>query len=582
MPFHCLRSFISLSSVPSSAPIQPLPTAVVHQIAAGEVIDSLAAAVRELIDNAIDAGATHLTLTVWPDQWQVQLADNGSGLPYADLPLAAQPHTTSKIRTAPDLDRIQTLGFRGQALASLAQLGQLTVCSRRANQDGWQATYTPQGHLATLTAVGMAPGTVVTVGDLFGRWSARRQGQPRTTHQLRHIQRTVYSAALCHPHLTWQVQLGDRPWFKLTPGTTAAALIPQLLPRVQPTDLVSHCGPLAPPSADSAPAQLSLVLGLPDRCHRPRPDWLKVAVNGRLVSGTELEPAILGALRHTVPRQRYPLVVAHLHLDSRHIDWHRSPDKATIHLHHSVHWQTQLTAALDHLLQAHPPSLPNARQQRQIIQLVQAAETQGTYRAGPASLSDPLPNPAPLKVLAQVHNRYILAERPEGICLIEQHIAHERVIYERLQQHWHLVDLAEPVVLADLTASQRDQLAGLGLAPEPFGPQRWAVRQVPAALAQRQDVAAALVELSQGDLAAAQVAVACRTAIRNGTPLSHQAMVTLVQQWQRTRRPHTCPHGRPICLTLNETSLARFFRRSWVVGKSHGIEEGNPPRERAD
>lgn len=564
--------------MPHSAPIQPLPTAVVHQIAAGEVIDSLAAAVRELIDNAIDAGATHLTLTVWPDRWQIRLADNGSGLPRADLPLAAQPHATSKIRTAPDLDRIQTLGFRGQALASLAQLGQLTVCSRRPPEDGWQATYDPQGHLATLTAVGMAPGTVVTVGDLFSRWPARRQGQPSTARQLRQIQHTVHSAALCHPHLTWQVQIADRSWFKLRPGTTAAALIPQLLPSVRQTDLAIHSGPLGPPTGDLAPAQITLVMGLPDRCHRPRPDWLKVAVNGRLVNGTELEHTITGALHHTLPRQRYPLVVAHLSLDGCHIDWHRSPDKSTIHLHHNAHWQAQLAAALEHLLHTHPHGLPTARQQHQVTQLVQAAEAQAPYLAEPASLSDALPGLTPLTVLAQVHNRYILAESPAGICLIEQHIAHERVIYEQLQQQWQLVELDAPVVLTNLTPPQLAQLERLELAPEPFGPQRWAVRNVPAALAQRQDVAAALVELSRGgDLAAAQVAVACRTAIRNGTPLSHEAMVSLVHQWQRTRRPHTCPHGRPICLTLNETSLARFFRRSWVVGKSHGIEEGTPP-----
>jgi DNA mismatch repair protein MutL len=130
-----------------------------------------------------------------------------------------------------------------------------------------------------------------------------------------------------------------------------------------------------------------------------------------------------------------------------------------------------------------------------------------------------------------------------------------------------------PVTLERLTPRQQEQLERLGLAVEPFGNQLWAVRQAPAPLAERGDLTAALMELSLGsDLDAALVATACRTAIRNGTPLTPTEMQALLADWQRTRNPHTCPHGRPICLTLPETSLARFFRRHWVIGKSHGLE----------
>jgi DNA mismatch repair protein MutL len=174
-------------------------------------------------------------------------------------------------------------------------------------------------------------------------------------------------------------------------------------------------------------------------------------------------------------------------------------------------------------------------------------------------------------VLAQVHDRYILAEQPDGICLIEQHIAHERVLYEQLKATWDIVDLASPVVLEQLSQPQRNQLQRLGLTVDPFGNNLWAVRQAPAPLAEREDLPDALLELSLGgDLDTAQVAIACRTAIRNGTRLDLNQMQTLVNRWQQTRNPRTCPHGRPICLTLEESSLARFFRRHWVLGKSHG------------
>jgi DNA mismatch repair protein MutL len=177
-----------------------------------------------------------------------------------------------------------------------------------------------------------------------------------------------------------------------------------------------------------------------------------------------------------------------------------------------------------------------------------------------------------LKAVAQVHGRYILAEHPDGMCLIEQHIAHERVLYEQLCDRWQVVPLPSPIILQCLADHQVEQLRQLDLTVDLFGEGLWAVRTVPEPLAQRPDCADALLELSLGgSLEAALVATACRTAIRNGAPLSLAEMQTLLAQWQRTRHPHTCPHGRPICLTLSESSLARFFRRHWVIGKSHGI-----------
>ncbi len=165
-----------------------------------------------------------------------------------------------------------------------------------------------------------------------------------------------------------------------------------------------------------------------------------------------------------------------------------------------------------------------------------------------------------------------MAEHANGVLLIEQHIAHERVLYEQLCDRWQLVALEPAIVLQNLSAAQIEQLQRIGLEVESFGDRLWAARTAPALLAQRNDCAAALLELSLGgDLQAAQVATACRSAIRNGTPLTLSEMQTLIDQWQRTRHPRTCPHGRPIYLSLEESALSRFFRRHWVIGKSHGI-----------
>jgi DNA mismatch repair protein MutL len=177
-----------------------------------------------------------------------------------------------------------------------------------------------------------------------------------------------------------------------------------------------------------------------------------------------------------------------------------------------------------------------------------------------------------LKAVAQVNNTYIVAEHPDGLWLVEQHIAHERVLYEQLEDHWKIVTLESPVIVDRLSGEQIEQLQRLGIDIDEFGERSWALRSIPALLADRDDRADALLELSWGgDLQAARAAVACRGAIRNGTPLSKEEMQALLDEWQKTRHPRTCPHGRPIYLSLEETSLARFFRRHWMIGKSHGL-----------
>jgi DNA mismatch repair protein MutL len=566
--------------------IQPLPTDVVHLIAAGEVIDSITAVVRELVENALDAGATRISISLWLEQWRVRVADNGTGMGLADLQQAAAPHSTSKIHTSQDLWQINSLGFRGEALHSLSQLASLEIASRPvAASEGWQVAYNPQGEPVQVEPVAIAPGTVVTVDHLFANWTARQQALPPAPQQLRAVQSVIHQLALCHPQITWQVQHRDREWFNLFPAATAQHILPQILREVQSSDLRE----LVTPS-------LYLLLGLPDRCHRHRPDWVRVGINGRMVHLPELEQTILAGFRRTLPRDRFPVCFVHLQVPSNGIDWNRDPAKAEVYLHHLDSWRQQVASAIDQTLRLSGANLSESLYSQRIGKLLKTAEAQGSFGAGggegergkegererggegkegdedsqfPASNSQPL---IPLKAIAQVHNRYILAEHPTGVWLIEQHIAHERVLYEQLCDRWQPVPLASPIILNGLTSAQVEQLQRLGLEVEPFGEQTWVARSAPEPLAQREDCADALLELSLGgDLRSAQVATACRTAIRNGIPLTLPQMQTLLNQWQQTRNPRTCPHGRPICLTLEESSLSRFFRRHWVIGKSHGI-----------
>ena len=568
--------------------IQPLPSEVVHLIAAGEVIDSLAAVVRELVENCVDAGATRIAIALWPGQWRVRVADNGCGMSLIDLQQAATAHSTSKIRDSDDLWKINSLGFRGEALHSLAQLAELEILSRPAGtSEGWRAVYSSQGEATRTETAAIAPGTVVNVSQLFAPWDNLRQGLPTLTQQMKAVQTIIQQIALCHPHITWQVWQDDRPWFSLSPGITTQQLLPQILRQVRATDLqqLKLEVPAADVDSQVASSSLYLLLGLPDRCHRQRPDWVKVAVNGRMVKLAELEQTILAATSRTLPRHRYPICFLHLQLAADQINWNRHPAKIEVYLQQLSHWQEQTTQAITQALRLSAANLPEAVHVERVGKLIKAAEAKGSYslnRSIQAVIADKeddqtQPNSAPrtplaLKAIAQVHNTYILAEHPGGLWLIEQHIAHERVLYEQLCDHWQLIPLEPPAILQGLSSAQRSQLERLGLIVEAFGEQLWAIRNAPVMLQQRDDCAAALLELSWGgDLQTAQVATACRSAIRNGTPLNLDQMQILIDQWQRTRNPRTCPHGRPIYLSLEESSLARFFRRHWVIGKSHGI-----------
>ena len=556
--------------------IQPLPTGLVNLIAAGEVIDSLAAVVRELVENAIDAGATHLRIRLNAEDGFIQVADNGKGMTLKELETCALPHTTSKIRELADLWNINTLGFRGEALHSLSQVAELEIKSRSAqdlNQTGWQVRYHDDGKAQEPINVAIAVGTIITVTDLFKKIPHRLLGLPPVAQQLKTVQTYIQNMALCHPQITWQVWQKEQLWISISPSQNAQKILPQFLKTVKFSDLQSLSLKIETPTDPVSVATLDLLIGLPDRCHRRRPDWIKVAINHRPLRIPELEQTIISTFHRTLPRDRFPVCFVHLQLCPSQIDWNRHPAKTEIYLQSLPFWQAQITQAINQALHINLDILPENSHQQRVNHLLKAAEAQGTYQVDSVTMKPPPTlGLMPLKAIAQVNKTYIIAEHESGLWLIEQHIAQERVLYEKLQDKWQLVNLEKPIILNSLSQNQIDNLQQLGIEIESFGEQVWAVRNAPELLAHREDCAEALMELSLGgDLSTAQAAIACRTAIRNGMNLNLTEMQTLLDQWKVTRHPQTCPHGRPIYLSLEESSLARFFRRHWMIGKSHGI-----------
>ncbi|ALB39558.1 DNA mismatch repair protein MutL [Anabaena sp. WA102] len=548
--------------------IQALPTEVVYLITAGEVIDSWVAVVRELVENSLDAGATRIVVSLWPQMWRVRVADNGCGMNLDDLQQAATAHSTSKIHSSADLWKISSLGFRGEALHSLTTLADLEVLSRPlGGSEGWRVAYNNEGEVSQVEVVAIAPGTVVTVNNLFANYEARRQGLPATNQQLKAVQNVIQQIALCHPHVNYQIWQNDKEWFTICPAPTVGKLIPQILPQVRQGDL--HEVNLQIPNLENS--SLHLVIGLPDRCHRHRPDWVKVAINGRMIKTPELEQTIFSAFHKILPRDRYPVCFLHLTISPEQINWNRNPAKTEIYLNELTFWQEQITEAIHKSLRISETNIKESIHTTRVSNLLKVAESKGEYNFN-SQKSQSSENQTYLKAIAQLSNTYIVAEHSGGMWLVEQHIAHERVLYEQLCDSWQLVAVETPIIIYQLSQAQVSQLQRIGLDIEPFGDNLWAVRNIPIMLKQREDCAEAILELSWGgDLQTAQVAVACRSAIRNGTKMSLPEMQTLLDNWERTRNPRTCPHGRPIYLSLEESALARFFRRNWVIGKSHGI-----------
>ncbi len=526
--------------------IQVLPNEVINLIAAGEVIDSLGSVVKELAENAIDAQATRIYIAIWTESLSIQVSDNGHGMGLWNLEQAATPHATSKIQTKADLWQIQSLGFRGEALHSLAQFSDLQICSRVLAEDaGWQITYDRFGYPQNPPKnIAIALGTIVTARHIFNNHPTRLQGLPSISQQLRKIQLLVSEIAIAHPQITWQATLDQKNWFTIWAGATAQDILVQVVKSLRYEDLVH-----------SSSGLITITMGLPNCISRHRPDWVKVAINGRFIKFPELEHTILSSFSRTLPRHRYPLCVAHLQVAPKEIDWNRHPAKNEVYLHNLQDWQDQVSNLIAQLLKSPEPSVSRA-----VTQLLRTAETNTNYQASSPKL----------KVLAQVHNTYILAERDSGLCLIEQHVAHERVLFENLEDRWEIMPLEQALVVKSLGELSVERLRTIGIDIEEFGVDLWVVRSLPRILIEsfpkssdRQEI---LAELGLQDLSQAKATAACRSAIRNGTNLDLPTMQNLVNKWEKTRNPHTCPHGRPICLSLESTDLARYFRRNWIIG----------------
>ncbi len=444
--------------------IRRLPPELIREIAAGEVVESPADVVRELLENALDAGATRIQIELWGGGIErVVVSDNGTGIPKEELPLAAEHHTTSKLS---DLSQIRTLGFRGEGLWAIRQVARLRLTSRPPGQLGG-ATLEAFREEACLREHPAPPGTRAEVRELFGHLPARRNALESPAAEARKVAQLVGRYLLHHPHLAWRLVVDGEERIQHAGGGIGEAAKLLWGPVV--------ANRLLPLQAEEGPFRLRGLLSRPE-LSRPRRDRLLLALNGRPVEWPEpLLQTLLAAYKELLPQGQFPLGVLNLELPPQYLLVNTSPDKSRVRLLEAEPVRAFLERAVQSLLTAHPlaRSLP------------EPAPPQGLTPAQPSRFPK-------LTYLGRFRELYLLAEAGDELYVVDQHAAHERILFEELSRRYQSeppVELPYPEVVGlsldeEVSLAERSsELEEAGLSLEPFGPGRYRVRTIPAFLA---------------------------------------------------------------------------------------------------
>lgn len=588
-------------------PIRQLPPEVADKIAAGEVVERPASVAKELIENAIDAGSTEISVEIAQGGRRlIRVSDDGCGIPADQVPLAFARHATSKLETADDLYRVRTLGFRGEALASIGAVSRLTLSTRAQGEDIGTAVRMEGGVLSGPRALGRAQGTSVLVENLFFNTPARLKFLRADTTEAGHVARLASSYALAYPEIRFSLHNNDREVLRTTgTGDLLDALVAVYGPSA--AEQMIEVAPNASAGAGEAGVRVRGYISAPS-AHRSNRGDITFYVNRRWVQDNSLTYAVSEAYSGLLPQRRYPIVVLNVALPPEDVDVNIHPTKREVRFRRAREVFAAVQRAVRATLVAQSPvpyttapqPVDDAWARREMLRgLGQRAwqdlgqQALEVYRTGDREPgAPPWPEATPsappaerlpmLRVVGQVAQTYIVAEGPGGLYLIDQHAAHERIRYEEItraaaEAAAHVAqELLEPRVVeippsqAELLGAHLEAFRRVGLELEPFGPHTYLVRRIPVAM-MGHDVAAAVAEI----LEAAEreepgfsweettaVTLACHTAIRAGQTLSPEEMRDLVRRLERTTVPHTCPHGRPTMLHMSQAQLDRQFGRT--------------------
>ncbi|MGE5624772.1 MAG: DNA mismatch repair endonuclease MutL [Bacillota bacterium] len=587
-------------------PIRELPPQLVNQIAAGEVVERPASVVKELLENALDAGATRVELDVEAGGARLmRVQDNGGGIPPEDLPLAVARHATSKIANLEDLEKVSTLGFRGEALPSIGSVARLVITSRNRGQGhGWRIEGDGHGRYGAPAPAAHGEGTSVEVRDLFFNTPARRKFLKSEATEFGHVETVVRRIALARHDLDVELKHNGRTVLSLRAAADAAGIARRLQELTGP-EFLEHALHL---EQSGAGMRLSGWLARPT-FSRSQADLQYFYVNGRVVRDKLLSHAVKLGYHDVMFHGRHPAYVLYLELDPTRVDVNAHPAKHEVRFRDSRLVHDFVFRTVEEALsatkpaasmvssagsRAAAPAAPGYRPRELSPQLpMQVAETLAPYGAlhpSPTAAPDAgslhevaVETPAMGYALAQLHGIYILAAAPDGLILVDMHAAHERITYERMKaalQTGAVVTqpLLVPVNLsvsrqeAELAESAAAALAGAGFVVERRSPETLSIREVPALLAKEdvaalvRDLLADLVEHGESrrvgeSLERVLATSACHTSLRAHRELTLAEMNALLREMERTPRADQCNHGRPTWTRLTMPELDRLFLR---------------------
>lgn len=580
--------------------IRLLDEDTINKIAAGEVIERPASVVKELVENSIDAGATRILIEVTDGgKSLVKVTDDGCGIGQEDLSLAFQKHATSKISSAVDLGSISTLGFRGEALSSIASVaGSVEVHTKPRSALSGSNMKIVDGKVSEIKDVGCPAGTSIAVRDLFHNVPARLKYLKSASAELVRVTELVTEMAIINYNISFELFTGNRTIFK----SSRSEDWNDILLKVFGLETVKR---LIPFRAESRSVTLAGVVGGP-LCTRSNPDWIYVFVNGRPVSSRALTAGLREAYRTIIPLGKSPMAVVTLKINPSLIDVNVHPTKREIRFQNEEEVAKALIEAVSEALKV------KAESEIRIGQAQAAAEQPKGRIPGPGEFADltivraaeqstfPLEfagcrasvdlespegvevGPPRLRILGQVLKLYIVAESEQGLMLIDQHAAAERIRFERLRESYGQKKIRQELVEAvtielspkeqQILESWKGVLADIGFDIDHFGGSTYNIRTVPAT-GYRLESPEAIHDIlsdffSQGRIGPDSTNIeevlkilACRGSIKSGHEMTDSEMRTLLEDLYACQNPHTCPHGRPVAVLLDMAQLERMFGR---------------------
>jgi DNA mismatch repair protein MutL len=609
-------------------PIRLLAEEVASQIAAGEVVERPASVVKELIENSLDAGARNVTVTIeGAGRALIRVADDGSGIPAGEVDLAFARHATSKISSAGDLFHIHSLGFRGEALASIASVSRLQMVTRAAREGNGTQLRLEAGAVTQRSSIGAPQGTVLSVENLFFNVPARLKFLKSETSERSQIAALISRYAIAYAGVRFKLLFDNRTSFQ----SSGSGEVREVLAAVYGVDTAKQlielgglyqAPPPALPPGDDEADDLALrerrdevkVTGFisPPALNRSNRKDITLFVNGRWVQDLRLSTAVLQAYHTMLMVGRYPIAVVMLALPPEAVDVNVHPTKAEVRFRNYDAAFSAVERAVRKALTERSP-VPQLEPRH----WTSSADEAGRPRAWapdwgmlgaatsapldpdrfppPGSISAPAlpagadaqtPLPATdvplLRVVGQIGAAYIVAEGPDGLYLIDQHAAHERVLYEafslqRAAAHVVSQALLEPVAVevppeaAAVLQSQIETLTRLGFSIEPFGGSTFLVRSLPSVLGKVDPARAVRVVVEEfeedetvleAEVEARLIARVCkRAAVKAGQVLAPGEQTELVRRLEQCASPRTCPHGRPTMIHLSVDMLERQFGR---------------------